>query len=159
MARATASVVLFLEYVPHTVHGWLDAQLVLGEAHVAAACVMIEREAGSVIAVMQAHGFVHFDPHFHNLLTDGDRLYFADLGLASSRQFELADAERAFLDHHASYDACVIASELVDWLRWAYPAEMPAFAAAICERLGPTAAILRAFYDRLRADKSTPFTP
>jgi tRNA A-37 threonylcarbamoyl transferase component Bud32 len=32
---------------------------------------------------MNSNGLMHFDAHFQNILTDGQRLYLADLGLSS----------------------------------------------------------------------------
>ncbi|MFI7135214.1 hypothetical protein ACIBQ1_56840 [Nonomuraea sp. NPDC050153] len=33
---------------------------------------------------MNSRGLLHFDAHFENILTGGQRLYFADYGLAVS---------------------------------------------------------------------------
>ena len=43
LAGASASVVLFLEYIPQVLRGWVGAQLGRGQEAVAAACIMLER--------------------------------------------------------------------------------------------------------------------
>lgn len=42
---------------------------------------------------MNAHGLVHFDAHFRNILTDGETLFLSDFGLALSEKFDLTLAE------------------------------------------------------------------
>lgn len=90
LARASASVVLFLEYLPQTLHSWLGRQLRAGERAADRACVMVERELTATAAFLRARGLLHFDAHFANILTDGRRLYFADYGLALADDFELS---------------------------------------------------------------------
>ncbi|GIE98248.1 hypothetical protein Ari01nite_57130 [Paractinoplanes rishiriensis] len=53
---------------------------------------------------LAGQGLVHFDAHFGNLLTDGERVYFADFGLALHTGFGLTPAESGFLRRHAGYD-------------------------------------------------------
>ena len=48
-----------------------------------------------------------------NLLTDGQQVYFADFGLASSREFELSVAEADFLADHLVYDRCYALGHLL----------------------------------------------
>lgn len=155
IARATASVVLFIEYVPRDVRRWLASEPDLERAF-----AMVEREALRIVQVMRAHDFLHLDPHFANILTDGERLYVSDFGLATSRQFALSEPERRFFDlHAASYDAAVVGTELANWLvAKLAPAPLPAFAEAILARHAQTALVLNEFYRRLRFEsKSTPY--
>ncbi|HET6635714.1 MAG TPA: protein kinase family protein, partial [Streptomyces sp.] len=86
---APASLVLFLEYIPQTLPDWLTAQLQAGDETADQAIGMVERELQSGLAFMNARGLLHFDAHFHNILTDGRRLYFTDYGLALSSRFDL----------------------------------------------------------------------
>lgn len=62
---------------------------------------------------MSARGLVHFDAHFANLLTEGRRVYFADFGLALSREFDLSAEEDAFLADHLVYDRSYALSHLL----------------------------------------------
>jgi hypothetical protein len=116
LARASASLVLFLEYIPQNLNAWLNSQLAAGPDAVGAACAMVRRRLDADIAFMNAHGLLHFDAHFRNILTDGHRLYFADLGLASSPRFDLSTEERDFLALNTSHDAGYAVRELLNWI-------------------------------------------
>jgi hypothetical protein len=59
LGRASASVVLFLEYVPHNVREWLATQLALGAEAVATACVKVERWLRTDVAFRNANGLLH----------------------------------------------------------------------------------------------------
>lgn len=116
LQRSSASVALFLEYIPRTLHQWLGTQLEAGDAAADHACAMVERELEAGIAFMNARGLLHFDAHFDNILTDGQRLYFTDYGLAISSRFELSPEEARFFDRHQAYDRCYTATYFVNWL-------------------------------------------
>ncbi|MEV4625262.1 serine/threonine protein phosphatase [Micromonospora sp. NPDC049523] len=183
-ARSTATVVLFLERLPQTLDAWLTEQVALGTDAIEAACVMVERNLIADVAFMNDNGMVHFDPHFRNILTDGRRLYLADLGLATSPRFDLSPAERDFLVTNASHDAAYAVTTLVNWLvsalvgptlpgrftaaernrlvrRYAEgerPANLPPAAAAIIHRHAPVSAALNDFYWHLHGTtRTTPY--
>ncbi len=59
---------------------------------------------------------LHFDAHFHNILTDGDQLYFSDFGLATSSQFALSKEESLFFSKHQNYDRCYVVTILTSWI-------------------------------------------
>ncbi|HET8658042.1 MAG TPA: serine/threonine protein phosphatase [Micromonosporaceae bacterium] len=177
LARSTASVVLFLEHVPHTVRAWLGAAA--GGAGAAAAYSFVERELRAGVAAMGARGLLHLDAHLDNLLTDGHRLYFADLGLAMSARFHLSPAEAAFFQRHRSYDRCYtathLARSLVSTLCGTTPAQcdevlrdcaatgrppggLPEPAAAIVARHAPVAVVMTRFIRQLQTvSKETPY--
>lgn len=179
LARASASVVLFLEHVPHTLRDWLAARLAAGPDAAVAACARVERRLAADVAAMNAGGLLHFDAHFGNVLTDGHRLYLADLGLAASPRFDLAADERDLVARNRGYDAAYARRELVAWMvthlagvtdpagRFAYvrrcaagepPAHVPPAAAAILRRHAPVAAVLDAFFqDLYGTDRATPY--
>jgi hypothetical protein len=115
LAQASASLVLFLEYIPHNLYGWLAQQLTAGPQAAASACAMVQRHLHADIAFMNANGLWHFDAHFRNVLTDGHRLYLADLGLATSPRFDLSTDEKDFLAFNASHDTCYAMRELLNW--------------------------------------------
>jgi hypothetical protein len=142
LAHASASVVLFLEYLPQTVDVWLTSQLAAGPDAIAAACAMVSRHLQADISFMNANGLRHFDGHFRNLLTDGERLYFADLGLAASTNFDLSSDERTFLELNANYDIAYAATELVNWM--------------VVHVVGITATVERNDYVRRCADGARP---
>jgi hypothetical protein len=171
IGRASASVVLFLEYVPQTVSQWLKARLAAGELE--PACAMVERGLRTDIPFMNANGLIHFDAHFGNILTDGRRLYFADFGLATSPRFELSADEERFLTDNESHDSCLGVTQLVNWLvaalggapsrddrikiiqRYAEggaSSDIPLWAAATIRRYAPVAAVVNEFYGKLLSE-------
>lgn len=113
VASASASLVLFLEHIPFTLVDWLPT---LAMPELVRAYVMVERCLREGTTFMNGRGLHHFDGHYGNLLSDGDRLYFGDLGLATSPRFNLSPPEREFLDRHATHDAAYAARGLVNWI-------------------------------------------
>ncbi|MFC9437715.1 protein kinase family protein [Nocardia sp. NPDC057030] len=113
---SSASIALFLEYIPQNLFDWLGEQLRADNAAADRALTMVDQDLAAGIAFMNANGLLHFDAHFQNLLTDGERLYFADYGLAISSRFELAENELAFFERHRNYDRCYAAMYTGQWL-------------------------------------------
>ncbi|MFC9967488.1 protein kinase family protein [Nocardia ignorata] len=113
---SSASIALFLEYIPHTLHEWLDARIEAGDDATDQACAMVARELADGTAFMNSRGLLHLDAHFHNILTDGRHLYFADYGLALASGFDLSPHEAAFFARNQSYDRGFTATYLVHWL-------------------------------------------
>ncbi len=102
LQQADAEIYLFLEYVPYSLMQWLKQQA--GRNQLTAPLLNVETQLRQVTHFMQAQGFIHFDAHFENILTDGEQLYFSDFGLANSLQFDLSPEERAFMQQHEHYD-------------------------------------------------------
>ncbi|MEV8441131.1 serine/threonine protein phosphatase [Actinosynnema sp. NPDC051121] len=168
LAGATRSLVLFCEYVPHPVDGWLAVDP-------AAKADAVERQLAEVVAFLRDHELLHMDGHLGNVRTDGERLYLTDFGLVTSPRFDLSAAEREFVRRHAGHDAGYAAMRLVNWLvttvcgvtvppdgvptarnayvrRWAagdVADGVPSDVAAILTRHAPAAARMNAFYWRL----------
>ncbi len=95
-ASARYELVLFLEYFPHTVSDWLQADLkrlpsVLAECHAA-------------LSFLHDKGILHLDTHFNNMVTEGKHVYLTDFGLALDRQFDLSPAEKQFYRQNSLYD-------------------------------------------------------
>jgi hypothetical protein len=178
ISESSASVVLLMEHIPHTVHSWLNAQTAAGKRAAALAYTMVDQDLHAGTRFMQSRGLLHFDAHFLNLLTDGHRLYFADFGLATSARFDLDAAESTFFRQHMSYDRCYTATHLVHWLvsnllpiPWEDSDEyirtnvdgdgyaaLPATAADIVARHSRIAIIMGTFYRALRTTGlSTPY--
>ncbi|MFF7311152.1 protein kinase family protein [Streptomyces sp. NPDC008137] len=178
LGQSSASVALFLEYVPQTLHAWLTAQVRAGGEALDRACSLVERELRAGTSFMSSRGLLHFDAHFENILTDGRRLYFADYGLALSTRFDLSRAGADFFYRHRAYDRCYTASWLVNWLitalypgdweergrliqAWAegrQPTGAPPGAAEILSRNAPVAAVMTDFYRRLQGvSRTTPY--
>ncbi|MFD9421896.1 MULTISPECIES: protein kinase family protein [unclassified Streptomyces] len=116
LAESPASLVLFLEYIPQTLHAWLTEQMRAGDEAADRACVLVERGLEAGTSFMNDRGLLHFDAHFENILTDGRRLYFADYGLALSSRFDMTPAEADFFERHRTHDRAYTLSYLVNWL-------------------------------------------
>ncbi|WP_405772053.1 protein kinase family protein [Actinacidiphila glaucinigra] len=181
LQESSASVALFLEYIPQNLHQWLDAQVEAGDETADRACAMVERELAAGTSFMNSHGLLHFDAHFENILTDGRRLYFADYGLSLSSGFELSEGEADFFDRHQTYDRCFTTTYLVNWLvtalfgfrrqdregRYALvrayaegrrPEGIPEAVAAILARHAPVAAVMSEFnLSFQRRSRQTPY--
>ncbi|OOQ48455.1 hypothetical protein AFM16_36100 [Streptomyces antibioticus] len=141
LQQSTASLVLFLEYIPQNLHDWLGVRIGAGGEVAERVCAMVDDELRAGISFMNARGLLHFDAHFENILTDGRRLYFTDFGLAISSRFELAQAEADFFDEHRAYDECYAVTHLVNWLSVALyghsPEERRAFVRSCAEGVPP----------------------
>ncbi len=178
LRAATTALTLFLEYVPDTLHGWLGARLRISDAAADAACALVDRELSALTSFLRERRLLHFDAHFHNILTDGRRLCLTDYGLAVSARFRLGHGERDFLAVHQDYDHAYTRSYLVKWLvtdlygyvgeeREAFvracaeglrPQGIPGGAAALLRRHAPVAVVMEEFQHRLvEESRSTPF--
>ncbi|MFJ2817686.1 protein kinase family protein [Streptomyces sp. NPDC087294] len=179
LRESPASLVLFLEYFPLTLHEWLGQQVRAGDAAIERACQLVERELELGTSFMNARGLLHFDAHFRNVLTDGRRLYFTDFGLALADGFRLSPAESDFFATHRQYDRAYTRSYLVNWLfsglydvgraeRFALiracadgarpPAGPPPGAVETLIRLAPIAATFTDFYIAVQdEDRRTPY--
>ncbi|HYN97369.1 MAG TPA: serine/threonine protein phosphatase [Pilimelia sp.] len=178
IGRASAAVVLFMEHIPYTVDSWLSAQTAEGGQVAESAYRLVDRSLRRGVEFMGSRGLLHFDAHFHNLLTDGHRVYFADFGLAIHSGFDLHADESAFLRRHGSYDRCYTVTHLAQWLisnllripwsdcpdyireyaRSDRPIDLPESAARIIARSAPVAAIMMDFYGKLqKLSKRTPY--
>ncbi len=121
LQASSACLALFTECIPMPLSTWLQQRLLAGPQAADAAVRSVEAAASQALQFMAGQGFVHFDTHLDNILTDGTRLYFADFGLAVHRSFQLSAEERVFLQRHTGYDAARFSSSLVQNLCRAIP--------------------------------------
>lgn len=178
LQQSSASLALFLEYIPQTLDEWFTEQVQADDEAADRACSLVERELEAGTAFMNSRGLLHFDAHFQNILTDGRRLYFADYGLALASQFDLSPSEADFFQLHRTYDRCYTISWLVNWLitalygyeregRYALiracaegedPPAGPQEARAILSRHAPLAAVLTDFCLKIQDEsRDTPY--
>lgn len=179
IGSASFSLVLFLEHVPQTLAAWLSGIREGGWAEPGggSAYRWVEDALLRGTEFMSSRGLVHFDTHFDNLLTDGRQVYFADFGLALSRDFDLSAQETAFLADHLVYDRCYAPHHLLrhhlpeavrggtepgtflrEWIAGRRPDGVPPEIGAIIDRHAPHAVVLDAFHRRLvEESKRTPF--
>lgn len=173
--QASAQIVLFLEYIPKNLYDWLGAQLTKGGLAAEKAVAWVDKDLKIINKHMNEQGLVHFDAHFNNILTDGQRLYLSDFGLALSATFDLSNAETEFLKHHQSFDQachavnllhCIITSLFGKeaWIEQlqAYLAGkgevLPPVITAVIKDYAPIALLMDDFFQKLQKEsKSTPY--
>jgi len=173
--NSSASIVLFLEYVPQTLYQWLGEQLKAGESAATKAISFVDKVLKSTNDFINGQGLVHFDAHFENILTDGKRIYFSDFGLALSSHFDLTNSELDFLNVHRTYDRCATIVNFLhciitnlygkdQWemrLREYMSGKLPALAPSIdtlIKQYTPIALVMDEFYQKLQKEsKSTPY--
>lgn len=173
IGRACRSLLLVCESIPDTVSAWLSTRMGDGPTATDAALAMVDTELGAAVSVLNARGWLHFDAHFDNALTDGHTVYLADFGLAASRRFAMTDDERAFVRTHAGHDRAYVATEVANWivremagartrpermasLRHSAAGNPPPGVAGVAARLlatyAPTAVVMNGFYGTLIDD-------
>jgi hypothetical protein len=111
-ALANYELVLFLEHIPHVLKTWLQEnpnklQQALDELR-------------KTIDFLRNKGIIHFDAHFHNVLTDGEQTYLTDLGLALDKSFALTLDEASFFEQHIFYDYGEVLRNLGHLIRPSY---------------------------------------
>jgi len=158
IAAASASVVLFLEHVPQSLHAWRKDRLTGQDvdAGLEATILRLLDQWQGAAAFMNDHGMLHFDLNADNVLTDGEQVYVADFGLAICEDFDLAPAERAFVESHRLYDACYVAWAFADWL--APRSDPPVLTPGLSARIGrydPVAKIFLKFIRTLSEESKT----
>lgn len=98
--QAPYEIALFLEFIPQNLFDYLKRP----PEHAAQNLTTLIEDAQQTLGFLQAQGILHMDAHFANLLTDGERVYVGDFGLALDRAFELSEAEQRFWEAHRNYD-------------------------------------------------------
>lgn len=137
-AAADFELCLVLEHVPHPIHQWLPE-------HPHRTSEVIS-QLFDCADLLRAHGFLHCDAHFGNVLTDGQQAYLTDFGLVLSSDFELTADEREFLARHEHYDHAEVIQSL-DWIRAEMPDLQPEY-----ERYDEVIRYMTGFFDDLRAN-------
>ena len=95
-ANAKYEVALFLEYIRYTFSKWLGKNVERLDLFI--------DEMLDTITFLRENGIIHFDVHFNNILTDGDKPYLTDLGLVLDKRFDLSEVERTFFRKNTYYD-------------------------------------------------------
>lgn len=109
LARASSSLVLFLEHLPRRGLDFLNDDP-LGRAE------EVERQLFEAVAFLRSRELLHMDGHFGNVRTDGERIHLVDFGLATSPRFDLSDRERDFVARNVDHDLDYASMRLVNWL-------------------------------------------
>ncbi|MBD2677660.1 MULTISPECIES: hypothetical protein [Nostoc] len=95
-ANAKYELVLFIEYIPHILKTWLWENPKLLQKPL--------DDLRMTIAFLGKKGIIHFDAHFHNILTDGEQIYLTDFGLVLDKSFALTKDEESFFEQNTFYD-------------------------------------------------------
>lgn len=93
---APLRLVLVLEHFPMNAEEWLATQ--------PSRAAVLEKELLGTLRFLRSRGMIHFDAHLRNVVSDGERFYLTDFGLATSPEFELSPDELAFAHRHREYD-------------------------------------------------------
>jgi hypothetical protein len=175
--NASSEIVLFLEYRPETLSSWLKTKLSSDENTMQDALNFVDKSLNATNTFMSDRGFIHFDAHFDNILTDGKKLYFSDFGLAMSNQFDLSAKEIEFFNihinnydrNHASlYLVHSVITNLFGKENWrqklkAYlqdaKMDMPKPCAQVINKHGRTAQTMDEFLQELKQSPSTTIYP
>jgi hypothetical protein len=160
ISDASASIVLFLEFVPETLDEWLKERRVGSRLDAAfeADIWRFHDQLHDAAAFLNDHGMLHFDLNAFNVLTDGQQVYAADFGLALCTDFDLSPAERAFVETHRLYDRCYVTWAIAEWLApKADPPILPPGLSALVDRCAPVASIFGNFLNTLAGRKTTPY--
>lgn len=169
-------VVMFLEYIPYKLHDYLADIIVRDIDKAEKFTNKILYELIATCKFMSSHKMIHFDSHFHNVLTDGNDIYFADHGLALSKDFELTEKETEFFNVHNKLDQCFTIVNLLRCLTTSILGEdawkdvlsavehkelnsynLSDFVTNLIEQYGDMAVVMDKFYKDLK--KSSKFTP
>jgi len=142
---ATTDLVLFLEHLPQNLAQWLGGN--------PGGVALAHRDLRGITEFLAGQGVQHFDAHFENILTDGERLYLSDFGLAAMPDFALSSAEAAFLTEHAAHDQAYVLARLLNWI-----VRHDIDDGGQCGRYAPLAAVVNDFYYALHTrDRRTPY--
>ena len=171
--KASAEIILFLEYFPENLHQWFSTQVSTGAETAISAVKMVENNLEAVTSFISTRGLLHFDAHFRNILTDGHSLYLTDFGLATCSQFELSEIESRFFKSHLKYDRCLTVTNFVNLLATTLVGDesrdslLTEYAtgqatksldhsiASIMQRYAPVAIVMNRFYRKFQIESRT----
>ena len=94
--NAKYEVALFLEYIPYQFSKWFEKNIDHLNAFI--------NEVLDTLTFLRKNGIIHFDVHFNNIVTDGNKPYLTDFGLVLDRRFDLRETERMFFRKNTYYD-------------------------------------------------------
>jgi hypothetical protein len=120
LADSRTVIALFLEHFRFVLRHWMTDQLLAGPEPAQRAVMLVDQQLLGAVSHLRSAGMTHFDAHFDNVLTDGQRIVLSDFGLATARQFQLTSTERCFVvltaDHDLAYCAATLVNTIVGTL-------------------------------------------
>ena len=114
LTDSSTVVAVFLEHFPFVLRRWLIDQLTAGPEQAETAVALVDQQLLAAVVHMRSEGLSHFDAHYDNVLTDGERIFLSDFGLATARQFQLTTTERRFFELTADHDLAYCTATLVN---------------------------------------------
>ena len=93
LSTASSSLVLFFEHIARPLGDWLREDP-------AGRVTLLEQQLDEIVAFLRARELLHMDGHFANIRSDGDRIFLADFGLATSPHFDLGPDEHEFVQRN-----------------------------------------------------------
>jgi hypothetical protein len=94
--NANYELVIFLEYIPYVLDKWLQENPSKLQKSL--------DDLRTTIDFLRTKKIIHFDAHFQNILTDGERIYLTDFGLVLDKSFALTLDEESFFEQNIFYD-------------------------------------------------------
>ena len=94
--NANYELIIFLEYIPYVLDKWLQENPSLLQKSL--------DDLRTTIDFLRTKKIIHFDAHFQNILTDGERIYLTDFGLVLDKSFALTLDEESFFEQNIFYD-------------------------------------------------------
>ena len=162
ISAASASIVLFLEYVPESLHAWLANRWTDGgpDAALETTILRFHDQLQGATAFMNGRGMLHFDLNASNILTDGEQVYIADFGLTLCADFDLSPTERAFFETHRLYDRAYLVWAFAEWLApKTNPRILTPALSALIAHGAPVAKIFRKFLGTLSGESKSAAYP
>ena len=92
--KAKYCVILFIEYIPIEVFGWLDTNYEKNKLYISSII--------KIVSFLRKNNIIHFDAHLRNIVTDGKIMYLTDFGLVYDEKFEIGNKE--FYNNNRYYD-------------------------------------------------------
>ena len=125
---ANHELVLFLEFIPHVLRPWL--------AENTAQTPKILSDLFAAVDFLRKNNVIHFDAHYDNILTDGERAYLTDFGLVLDKNYLQTDSEKEFFSKHIYYDYGEIIASLIFIALRSYDSLSDESKTMFCEKYG-----------------------
>ena len=111
-SKAKYELAMFCEFVPHELWGWFGKNVDQLD--------MVLDGMKNAINCLVNNDIIHFDAHWGNIMSDGQRVYLADFGLVQDRNFNLSKRELQFFKDNKYYDSGEFLYGLSGYLRYKY---------------------------------------
>ena len=94
--KAKYEVMMFFEHIPYELWRWFGKHMDQVD--------MVVDGMKDAISYLIKNDVIHFDCHWGNIMTDGERVYLADFGLVLEKRFGLNKREHNFFKANKYYD-------------------------------------------------------